>query len=107
MSGQSTVTNATGGVFLYFAGGSLTISGQSSATLTPLTTGTYQGIVLYQARGDSQALSLGGQSNATSLAGLVYVPAAAADISGQSGLSIAALIASSAVVSGQGSAAIG
>ncbi len=107
ISGQAKVTNATGGVLFYFAGGSLTISGQSGATLTPLTSGTYQGILLFEARADSEALSLNGQSTASSLAGLVYAPGAAVGISGQSGLSIAALIASSSSVSGQGSATVG
>ena len=83
VSGQSTLTSAAGGVLLYFAGGTLTVSGQAGDTLTPLQTGAYSGIVVFQAHGDTAALSLSGRSQKTSFDGTVYAPSAEVNISGQ------------------------
>ena len=107
VSGQSTLTSAAGGVLLYFAGGTLTVSGQAGVTLSALQTGAYSGIVVFQARGDTAALSLSGQSQKTSFDGTVYAPSAEVDISGQAGVFFEALVAESASVTGQGSATVG
>jgi hypothetical protein len=107
ISGQSTVTSATGGVLLYFAGGTLTVSGQAGVTLSPLQSGPYSAMTVFQAHGDSEALELDGQSNVTSVAGVLYAPSAALDVSGQSGASLDGLVAKGAVVSGQGRMTVG
>ncbi|HMK96102.1 MAG TPA: hypothetical protein VK425_01075, partial [Acidimicrobiales bacterium] len=101
LSGQVTLKSATGGVLLYFAGGGLTISGQAAATLSPLASGVYAGIVLFQAYSDSVAVSLSGQGQTTSFAGELYTPAAMVGLSGQAKLSVAALIAQGTVLTGQ------
>jgi hypothetical protein len=107
ISGQSSVTSASGGVLLYFAGGTLTISGQAGATLSPLGSGTFQGISLFEARADTTAIDLNGQSQATSFTGTLYSPAAALDVSGQSHVSLGGLIVESAQVTGQSAITVG
>lgn len=107
ISGQAQVTTASGGVLLYFAGGALTVTGQSSATLSPLTTGTYAGIALFESRTDSAALSLNGQGQATSFMGTVYAPDAALDVTGQSSVSAAAVLVKSTDVTGQSTISVG
>jgi hypothetical protein len=101
ISGQATVTSAAGGVLLYFAGGSLTISGQAGATLSPLGSGTLQGISLFVARTDTTPIALNGQSKVTSFTGTVYSPAGALDVSGQSSVSLGGLIVGSVQLIGQ------
>jgi hypothetical protein len=107
VSGQSTLTSAAGGVLLCFAGGTLTVSGQAAVTLTPLQTGAYGGIVVFQAHGDTAALSLSSQSQKTSFDGTVYAPSAEVDISGQASVFLQALVAESATLTGQGKATAG
>jgi hypothetical protein len=107
ISGQATVSTAAGGVLLYFAGGTLTVSGQAGANLAPLAIGPYGGILLFEARGDSQAIAFSGQGQTTSLAGAVYAPAAAVEDSGASTLLIDALVSASVASSGQSRATIG
>jgi hypothetical protein len=101
ISGQATITSAAGGVLLYFVGGALTISGQAGATLSPLGSGTLQGISLFVARTDTTAIALNGQSKVTSFTGTVYSPVGALDVSGQSSVSVGGLIVSSVQLTGQ------
>ena len=107
ISGQAKVTSATGGVLLYFAGGTLTVSGQAGATLSPSATGTYAGVALFEARNDTQAIAINGQSQTTSFVGALYAPAAAVDVTGQSGLSVATLVVGSTQLNGQSTASVG
>jgi Flp pilus assembly protein TadG len=86
ISGQSQVTlcpGTTGGVFLYIAGGTVTISGGSSVRLTPLTTGPYAGVLIFQARGGTQRLTLSGGSG-IQLPGALYVPDGETNLTGGS-----------------------
>jgi hypothetical protein len=107
ISGQATVTSAPGGVLVYLAGGALNINGQAGATLSPLASGTFQGITLFEARSDTQAIVLSGQGQASSVVGLVYAPSAAVDVSGQSRLALGGLIVGSADLTGQSGATVG
>jgi hypothetical protein len=107
VSGQSTITSAGGGVFLYFAGGSLSVNGQSGAVLSPLTSGAYAGVSLFEARADAGAVLISGQGPPTSLAGAVYAPEATIELSGQASFSVGALIANEAVVTGQAALTVG
>ncbi len=59
----------TGGTY-----GSITLSGNGSYNLSPPTTGTYAGIVIFQTRDNSKALTLSG--NASGMTGTIYAPAA-------------------------------
>jgi hypothetical protein len=107
ISGQAIVTSATGGVLFYFAGGALDISGQAGATLSPLASGTFQGIGLFEARTDTQAIVLSGQSRTTSFAGIVYAPSATVGVSGQSSVALGGLIVGGADLTGQSGATVG
>jgi type II secretory pathway pseudopilin PulG len=83
----------TGGVMLYIAGGSVSFTGQSRVSLPALSgklfmNGLYDGIVMFQARSDSNALKFAGNSGSSAFCtmagvqygncfdGIVYVPSA-------------------------------
>jgi prepilin-type N-terminal cleavage/methylation domain-containing protein len=89
LSGTAKVTcvaPCANGVFLYIAGGSVSLTGQSAVNLTPPNSGVYKGIVMFQARSDTNALKFAGNSGSTTfctmgglqygncLNGIVYVP---------------------------------
>ena len=81
--GNLTVTNSTvtgTGVTIYNKG-YLNIGGSSNVTLSAPTTGTYQGIVIFQSRTDSQTLTISGNATAT-LTGEVYAADAQLNLSG-------------------------
>ncbi len=85
---------STGGTY-----GSITLSGNGSYNLSPPTTGTYAGIVIFQTRENSKALTISG--NASGMTGTIYAPAAALSESGNSQLN-AALIVDTLAISGNG-----
>jgi len=85
---------STGGTY-----GSITLSGNGSCKLSPPTTGTYAGIVIFQTRDNSKALTLSG--NASGMTGTVYAPAAPLAESGNAQLN-AAIIANTVAISGNG-----
>jgi hypothetical protein len=115
VSGQATVNGS--GVMIYNAGsnfvntgaaggtfGAINVSGQAHLNITPMKSGPYAGIVIFQSGYNSQsgintqALTLGGQSVLPD-GGLVYAPAAQVTLSGKTVLS-ASVIASTLNVSG-------
>ena len=69
----------TGGTY-----GSISLSGSGSYNLTPPTTGTYAGIVIFQPRDNTKALTISG--NASGMTGTIYAPAAQLDESGNASL---------------------
>jgi hypothetical protein len=64
-----------------FVNGSVDLSGGVTATLVAPTSGTYNGILFYQDRGDSTAATITGGANAT-LKGILYFPDAQVNLSG-------------------------
>ena len=104
ITGSSTVTFAPGvylirnqlrissgnvsgnGVCFVMLGGSLSISGCSSLTLMPMTSGDLQGCVIVQPSGNTAGMSLTGGSE-TNITGAVYVPGATLTLTGNSTLS--------------------
>ncbi|MGO9917427.1 MAG: Ig-like domain repeat protein, partial [Isosphaeraceae bacterium] len=107
ISGNASVTGS--GVMIFNAGtkypttggtyGSITLSGNGSYNLSPLTSGTYAGIVIFQSRDNTKALTISG--NASGMTGLVYAPAAQIAESGNAQLN-AAIIADTMTLSGNG-----
>jgi len=93
-SGYSLVSGSDGGTY-----GSITLSGNGSYNLSPPTTGTYAGIVIFQARDNTKALTLSG--NASGMTGTIYAPAAQLAESGNAQLN-AAVIVDTMTVSGNG-----
>ncbi len=89
VSGNATVNGNS--VTIFIAGGkcqsccgsygSIDISGNAGVTLTPPSTGTYTGVVVFQARDNAQPLSVSGNAIVAS-PGTVYLPDAAANLSG-------------------------
>ncbi len=65
--------------------GAISLSGNGSYKLTPPTGGPYAGIVIFQSRDNSKALTVSG--NAPGMTGVIYAPAAALGESGNAELS--------------------
>ena len=86
---------STGGTF-----GSITLSGNGSFNLSPPTTGTYAGIVIFQPRDNTKALTFSG--NASGMTGTIYAPAAAARRERQRAQLNAALVVDTLTISGNG-----
>ena len=95
VSGAASVTGS--GVTIVNAGskyptsggtyGSITLSGSGSYKLTPPTTGTYAGIVIFQTRDNSKAMTVSGA--ASGMTGTIYAPAASLTLSGSGQLNAA------------------
>ena len=88
ISGNASVTGS--GVTIFNAGskypstggtyGSISLSGNGNFTLSPPTSGTYAGVVIFQPADNTKALSISG--NASSMTGEIYAPAAQLSESG-------------------------
>jgi hypothetical protein len=76
----------TGGTF-----GGLTLSGNGTISLTAPTNGPYAGVVLFQNRGNTRAISLSGGA-AQGLVGTVYAPAALLYLGGNASLQGAVVV---------------
>lgn len=61
------------GVTLYDVAGSMTLNGNSSTNLSAPTTGTYAGILVFQARDNSSQLTMNGNNSAV-FNGAIYAP---------------------------------
>jgi hypothetical protein len=75
-SGYNLMTGADGGSM-----GAITLSGNGTIKLTPPSTGTYTGILMFQARDNAKALTLSGNAM-QGVAGTIYAPAAQLSTSG-------------------------
>jgi Flp pilus assembly protein TadG len=83
------ITNAGGitgsNVMLYSAGtGNISLTGSGSMTLSPPTSGTYQGITLFQERTSNKQINITAQGN-MNMSGSFYAAAAKVSITGQGG----------------------
>ncbi len=83
-SGTPTFTGS--GVTLYFNTGGITGSGSGGFTLSAPTSGTWQGVTLFEDRSDTSGITLSG-STGTQISGLVYMPKGNLTYSGDSGTS--------------------
>ena len=90
----SNYSNGPGGTY-----GSISLSGNGSYKLTPMTTGTYAGILIFQTRDNTRAMTISG--NASGMTGTIYAPAAQLSESGNASLN-AALIVDTLSISGNG-----
>jgi hypothetical protein len=99
VNGGSPVTG-TGVTFYFPAGGSLNLSNGATFNLTAPTSGTYDGILFYQNRSNSTAVSIQGGTTST-LVGILYFPDANLTLSGGSSTSTyASVVASTLTFSG-------
>ncbi|MHB8682481.1 MAG: hypothetical protein ACYDA2_10370 [Acidimicrobiales bacterium] len=68
-----TLTSGAGGVLFYVAGGQTTVNNPATINLSPMSTGTYAGIVYFQNHADCQQIVFpGGGVTVDSLSGIVY-----------------------------------
>ena len=109
VSGNATVSSS-GGVLIYNAGssfpnpggtfGSITLSGNSLVKLTPATTGADAGLGIFQSRDNNKVFTLSGNAQlGLGSTGILYAPAAAVQLSGNSDLA-GALIVNELALSG-------
>ena len=100
------------GVTLVFLGGSMTLTGGSTVTLSPTTTGDLADMVIVQPPSNASAMKLSGGSS-VAISGNIYAPAAAVTLTGN-GSAVGtgpvfgeSLIARCATLTGNGSIKIG
>ncbi|MCX7669053.1 MAG: hypothetical protein N2439_03150, partial [Anaerolineae bacterium] len=76
-------TNLSGsGVVLYFMQGGFDISGNGTLNLTPPASGTYQGILIFQARNNTSSSKISGQAALSGIHGVIYMPVGALELAG-------------------------
>ncbi len=84
MSGATDISG--NGVFIYNTGsGSINLSGTSGISLSPMTSGTYAGITMFQDRANTNSVSMSGGSDINN-SGTFYFPSATLNLSGSSGV---------------------
>lgn len=116
--GPSTVISGSG-VLLYNGCGAgapgsctgqqsdLSVSGQVRVELTPPTSGTYAGVLLFQSRTNTSTVSVSGGAQASSYQGVLYVPNGSVTLgTGGGGLAFGAVIGRNLSVSGNGTVTI-
>jgi hypothetical protein len=75
LTGQQTLTGSNVMLYLTGANASINLSGQGSVTLSPMTSGAYAGITIFQDRTDSNQGTMVGNGN-LNITGTIYAPAA-------------------------------
>ena len=97
-SGPMTGTGVT-----FYTEGSTTLTGSGNMNLTAPTSGTYNGVLVFQARSDSDAMSITG-SGGDKIQGILYAPAAPLTLTGSGSLNVSLdMITDSLSVTGSGS----
>jgi autotransporter-associated beta strand protein len=97
-NGGSSYNGVTdGGVY-----GSLSLGGNGTISLSAATSGPYSGVLIFQSRGNTRAISLGGNSVA-GLTGTIYAAAAAVGLSGNAQMT-GSIVASTLSVTGNAGA---
>ena len=86
VGGNLTLTGSgriSGSGVTFYTKGSSSVAGGSNLTLTAPTSGSYSGVLIFQARNDVNSLTVAGGSG-TIVQGILYAPAAAVTLSGGS-----------------------
>jgi hypothetical protein len=103
LSGNATLTGSN--VMLYLTGpnASISLTGNGAVNLSPMTTGPYAGIVMFQDRSDSSSGDLHGNGN-LNITGTIYAPAAALTATGNGTTDVfgSQIIADTLTVKGNG-----
>jgi Flp pilus assembly protein TadG len=100
-SGGQIVACASGGQ----AGGSLSLGGTGSMNFSPMTTGPYANLTVFQDRNDNAGMSLSGTPG-LSLNGTLYAKDAALALNGTGGTIDSLIVVNSASISGHGSVTV-
>jgi Flp pilus assembly protein TadG len=87
LTANANITSDSNGVLLYFnSGNALQITAGGSVNLTPLQSGTYAGITIYEDRNNTSQDRITGQSTGSlNISGTVYTPAAKFTLTGSGG----------------------
>lgn len=105
VSGSANLTSGPGGTMFYVASGVAGTSGSGSISLSGES--QFDGIAIWQANTDTNALTLSGSSSVGSTYGGVYVPGATVTPSGSSGVVAAFVVADAVSFSGSSSLSVG
>lgn len=106
VSGSASLSGS--GVFIYnTGGGAINLSGTGSISLSPMTSGTYSGITVFQDRSSTTGATMSGSGNINNT-GTFYFPDAALTLSGTSGVNAvgAQIIAKNLTLSGSATAQV-
>jgi prepilin-type N-terminal cleavage/methylation domain-containing protein len=113
ISGNGTVTGAGISIFIGVPGSTATqsatlmVSGKGAVDISPMTTGTYAGVLIFQSRYDSSTLQISGNGSASTYGGAIYAPDATVDMSGNGGVATGSIVSNSLSCGGNGGASIG
>ena len=103
----ATLTSAPGGVLIYVKGGRFNIDGAGNVTLAAMTTGSYVGLVVWQAASNTTTFNLAAGGVAV-FGGAIYVPHATVYISGDAlGTKATSIVAQNIVMDGSAHMTIG
>ena len=100
ISANATVNTAPGGVLLDVRGGAVNFTGNAAMTLSPLTTGPYAGVLVWQH--SSGGVTFSGNAGTAAYVGTVYAPTSAVDLAGNSVTNIRSLITLTTKLTGNG-----
>lgn len=84
-----------------------TVMGNGSVNISPMTTGTYSGVVIFQSRTDSNALQVAGNGASSTYGGVIYAPGANVSTFGNGGTAGSGIIAKSLSCGGNGGVLLG
>jgi len=107
VSNGATLLTGSGGVLIYLTSGQFSVSGGASVTLNAMTSATYDGVVVWQAAADTNAISL---SNGGTIVfnGAIYAKNAQLNITGNAQTPIVtALVVQTVVLSNSGGITVG
>lgn len=105
VSGNANITAGTGGVLLYVESGAIDFSGNGDVSLSGLS--TYDGISIWQAKTDTNELTLSGNSGVNDAYGGVYAGGAEVVPSGNSSVSASFVVANAVSFGGNSSLSVG
>jgi len=101
-SASGTLNSAAGGVMIYLDGtGLLSLTGTGAVTLSPMTTGTYAGITLFQNPTSTNGITLNGNGH-MNITGTIYAPSAPISMTGSGDTFGSQIIASTMSMVGNG-----
>lgn len=109
VTGSSTVSSAAGGVMLYNKlGGDINFGGSSTIQLSPISSGPYKGLLLFQARDNNAPITFAGGTGISPI-GIIYAPLSSGVTLGTGGatLRVTAVVAQNIKVSGSSQVIIG
>jgi Flp pilus assembly protein TadG len=100
-NGSSSLTG-TGVTIFADASASIDIGGNGNVTLTPQTSGTYSGMIVFQSRSNTSDVKISGNGSVTSIAGTIYAPDATLSLQGNGGSVGSQIVANQVSAGGNG-----